>query len=86
VTTPVFVLSAQEDHIAPWRNTYAAAHLYAGPVRFVLAGSGHIAGVINPAGSTKYGYRINDNLEGNADARFEKSTQHPGSWWPEWAR
>ena len=46
VTTPVFLLSAREDHIAPWRNTYTAAGLYAGPVRFVLAGSGHIAGVI----------------------------------------
>jgi polyhydroxyalkanoate synthase len=85
VRTPVFVLSAQEDHIAPWRNTYAAAHLYGGPVRFVLAGSGHIAGVINPAASTKYGYRTNDDLSGDADAWLEGATQHEGSWWPEWA-
>ena len=85
VTTPIFVLSAQEDHIAPWQNTYAAAHLYGGPVHFVLAGSGHIAGVINPAGSTKYGYRTNDDLTGGADAWLEGSTQHPGSWWPAWS-
>jgi polyhydroxyalkanoate synthase len=85
VETPVFLLSAQEDHIAPWRNTYAAAHLYRGPLRFVLAGSGHIAGVINPAGSSKYGYRTNDDLTGDADAWFEGTEQHPGSWWPAWA-
>jgi polyhydroxyalkanoate synthase subunit PhaC len=85
VATPVFLLSAQEDHIAPWQNTYAAAHLYGGPVRFVLAGSGHIAGVINPAGSTKYGYRTNDDLAGDADAWLEGAEQHPGSWWPAWA-
>ena len=85
VETPVFLLSAREDHIAPWRNTYAAAGLYAGPVRFVLAGSGHIAGVINPAGSAKYGHWTNDELPADPDAWLEGATQHPGSWWPLWA-
>ena len=85
VTTPVFLLSAREDHIAPWHNTYAAAGLYAGPVRFVLAGSGHIAGVINPAGSTKYGYWTNDALPADPDAWLDGASQHPGSWWPAWA-
>ena len=85
VEVPVFLISAREDHIAPWRNTYAAAGLYAGPVRFVLAGSGHIAGVINPAGSTKYGYWTNDALPPEPDSWLEGATQHPGSWWPVWA-
>ena len=85
VTTPVFLISAREDHIAPWRNTYAAAGLYAGPVRFVLAGSGHIAGVINPAGSTKYGYCTNEALPADPDAWLEGAQAHPGSWWPAWA-
>ncbi len=85
VTTPVFLISAREDHIAPWRNTYAAAGLYAGPVRFVLAGSGHIAGVINPAGSTKYGYCTNEALPADPDAWLEGAQAHPGSWWPVWA-
>ena len=85
VGTSVFLLSAQEDHIAPWQNTYAAAHLYGGPVRFVLAGSGHIAGVINPAGSAKYGYRTNDDISGDADAWLDGAEQRQGSWWPAWA-
>jgi polyhydroxyalkanoate synthase subunit PhaC len=85
VEVPVFLISAREDHIAPWRNTYAAAGLYGGPVRFVLAGSGHIAGVINPAGSTKYGYWTNDALPPEPDSWLEGATQHPGSWWPTWA-
>ena len=85
VTTPVFLISAREDHIAPWRNTYTAAGLYAGPVRFVLAGSGHIAGVINPAGSTKYGYCTNEALPADPDAWLEGAQAHPGSWWPVWA-
>ena len=69
----------------PGSNTYAAAHLYAGPVQFVLAGSGHIAGVINPAGSTKYGYWTNEALPADPEAWLEGATQHPGSWWPAWA-
>ena len=85
VETPVFLLSAREDHIAPWRNTYTAAGLYAGPVRFVLAGSGHIAGVINPAASTKYGFCTNEALPADPEAWLEGATQHPGSWWPTWA-
>ena len=85
VETPVFLLSAREDHIAPWRNTYTAAGLYAGPVRFVLAGSGHIAGVINPAASTKYGFCTNEALPADPEAWLEGATQHPGSWWPAWA-
>src|SRR5438045_9639479 len=59
IKTPSFLLSTREDHIAPWRSTYAATRLYKGPVKFVLSASGHIAGVVNPPGS-KYGHWEND--------------------------
>jgi polyhydroxyalkanoate synthase len=85
VHTPVFYLSAREDHIAPCTNTYAATQRYAGPKRFVLAGSGHIAGVVNPARSTKYGYWTNENLPADPEAWLAGAEQHPGSWWPHWA-
>jgi polyhydroxyalkanoate synthase len=84
VTVPVYFLSAREDYIAPWRTTYLGTHLFHGPVRFVLAGSGHIAGVINPAGSKKYGYATNAALPETADAWLAGSEQHPGSWWGDW--
>ena len=85
VHTPVFYLSAREDHIAPWPNTYAATQRYGGPKRFVLAGSGHIAGVVNPADSAKYGYWTNENLPEDPEAWLAGAAQHPGSWWPHWA-
>jgi polyhydroxyalkanoate synthase len=85
VHTPVFYLSAREDHIAPWPNTYAATQRYGGPKRFVLAGSGHIAGVVNPVGSTKYGYWTNENLPADPEAWLAGAAQHPGSWWPHWS-
>ena len=61
ITTPTFILSTREDHIAPWKSTYAATHFYSGPVKFVLADSGHMAGVISAPGS-KYGHWANDDL------------------------
>ncbi|HWL69830.1 MAG TPA: class I poly(R)-hydroxyalkanoic acid synthase [Geminicoccus sp.] len=81
---PVFFLSTQEDHIAPWKSTYAGSRRFGGPVRFVLGGSGHIAGVINPAGSTKYGYRTDGPDTDDPEAWLAGSTEHPGSWWPHW--
>ncbi len=65
ITTPSFLLSTREDHIAPWRSTYAATQLYKGPVKFVLSASGHIAGVVNPPGS-KYGHWENDSEPADA--------------------
>ncbi len=85
VDTPCYFLSAQEDHIAPWRSTFAGASLLKGPVRFVLSGSGHIAGVVNPPKSNKYGYRTHRRRpKGDADGWFESATQKEGSWWPDW--
>src|SRR5262249_45260838 len=62
IKVPCYFISCAEDHIAPWKSTYAGAQLFAGPVRFVLGGSGHIAGIVNPATSTKYGYCLNSDL------------------------
>jgi poly[(R)-3-hydroxyalkanoate] polymerase subunit PhaC len=83
ISTPTFILSAREDHIAPWQSTYAATRFYSGPVKFVLSASGHIAGVISAPGS-KYGHWTNDNLPPRPDEWFAGATPHQGSWWPVW--
>jgi polyhydroxyalkanoate synthase len=83
ISTPTFILSTREDHIAPWKSTYAATHLYSGPVKFVLSASGHMAGVISGPGS-KYGHWTNDNLPPSPDEWFADATPHRGSWWPVW--
>lgn len=84
VKTPSFFLSAREDHIAPWKSTYMGAHLFSGPVKFVLAASGHIAGVVNPPAAGKYCYWTNAKLPKASDDWLASSEQTPGSWWPEW--
>ncbi len=83
ISTPTFILSTREDHIAPWQSTYAATRLYSGPVKFVLSASGHMAGVISAPGS-KYGHWTNDNLPPSPDEWFAGATPHQGSWWPVW--
>ncbi len=67
VKVPAYFISTVEDHIAPWQSTYAGARLLQGPVRFVLGGSGHIAGIINPPAANKYGYWVNDKLDAQPD-------------------
>jgi len=84
VKTPSFFLSAREDHIAPWKSTYMGANLFTGPVKFVLAASGHIAGVVNPPAAEKYCYWTNAKLPKTSDEWLKSSEQTPGSWWPEW--
>ncbi|HVH78234.1 MAG TPA: class I poly(R)-hydroxyalkanoic acid synthase [Stellaceae bacterium] len=84
VRTPAFILSTREDHIAPWRSTYAATQLYAGPTKFVLAASGHIAGVVNPPGRSKYGHWTNDQNPPSTDEWLAGAAEHDGSWWPLW--
>src|SRR6267142_851735 len=83
IKTPTFILSTREDHIAPWKSTYAATQLYSGPVKFVLSASGHMAGVISAPGS-KCGHWANDNLPPSPDEWFAGATPHLGSWWPVW--
>ena len=84
VHVPSYYVSAMEDHIAPWKTTYAGPALMKGPARFVLSGSGHIAGMINPPSANKYGYWTNDALDGDADTWFAGAAQHDGSWWTDW--
>jgi len=86
ITTPTFMLATREDHIAPWRSTYAATQIYKGPVTFVLAGSGHIAGIVNPPEAKKYGYWVNSACPEKPEDWFKHATEHKGSWWPEWVK
>ena len=83
VDVPIYILSTREDHIAPWRSTYAATRLYRGPIRFVLAMSGHIAGVVNPPAANKYGY-FTGEIASAPDTWLEAAAAHDGSWWPDW--
>ena len=83
IDLPIYILSTREDHIAPWRSTYAATRLYRGPIRFVLAMSGHIAGVVNPPAANKYGH-FTGELAPTPDGWLESATAHDGSWWPDW--
>jgi polyhydroxyalkanoate synthase subunit PhaC len=83
ITMPSFVLATREDHIAPWKSTYAATRLYSGPTKFVLSASGHMAGVISAPGS-KYGHWANDNLPRSPDEWLASAAAHQGSWWPLW--
>jgi polyhydroxyalkanoate synthase len=84
--TPAYFISTVEDHIAPWQSTYAGARLLKGPVRFVLGGSGHIAGIINPPAANKYGYWVNEKLPPQPESWLAHASQHPGSWWTDWAQ
>jgi polyhydroxyalkanoate synthase len=84
IAIPVYILATREDHIAPWRSTFAATRYYSGPVKFVLAASGHIAGVINPPSAGKYQYWTNARRSKNADTWLAAATAHDGSWWPDW--
>ncbi len=86
IKTPAFFVSTREDHIAPWKTTYAGAQLLGGPVRFCLAGSGHIAGVVNPPAAGKYNHWINTKLPKSPEAWLEGARSVPGSWWPEWQK
>ena len=86
VKVPSYFISTVEDHIAPWKTTYKGARYLGGPVRFVLGGSGHIAGIVNPPAAKKYHYWTNEALPHTADEWFASATQHPGSWWEDWQR
>jgi polyhydroxyalkanoate synthase len=84
VKTPVYILSTKEDHIAPWASCYAGTQLFAGPRRFILGASGHIAGIINPPAAHKYGYWSNSKLPKDPEKWLAGATFHEGSWWPDW--
>ncbi len=86
VKTPAYFLSTREDHIAPWKSTYRGTQLLGGKQRFVLAASGHIAGVVNPPEGGKYNHWINEALPADPDAWLAGATELAGSWWPDWHR
>jgi polyhydroxyalkanoate synthase len=86
VKTPAYFLSTREDHIAPWKSTYSGTQLLGGKKRFVLAASGHIAGVVNPPEGGKYNHWINEALPPDPAAWLAGATELAGSWWPDWQR
>ena len=85
VKTPTYVQAGREDHIAPPQSVWKIMNHFAGPKRFVLAGSGHIAGVVNPPAAQKYQYWVNDDPGATLDSFVEGAAEHKGSWWPDWA-
>jgi polyhydroxyalkanoate synthase len=86
INIPKYFLSCREDHIAPWKSTYKGAKNFGGDTRFVLAASGHIAGIVNPPEGGKYNHFINAALPETADEWFAAATEVAGSWWPDWQR
>jgi len=84
VTIPVYELATKEDHIAPARSVFTGAKCFGGPVRYVMAGSGHIAGVVNPPGKPKYQYWSGGPPQGEFEAWVAAAKETPGSWWPDW--
>ena len=84
VATSSFVQAGREDHIAPAESVWRITRHFTGPVEFLLAGSGHIAGVVNPPAAGKYQYWVGDSAAPSLKAFVESATEHPGSWWPHW--
>jgi polyhydroxyalkanoate synthase len=86
ITVPVYHLATRDDHIAPAKSVFIGAKLLGGKVRFVLAGSGHIAGVVNPAGNPKYQYWRGKAPAGEFEDWLESATEYKGSWWSDWIK
>ena len=84
VMMPVYNLATREDHIAPAKSVFLGAQYFGGPVKFVLSGSGHIAGVVNPVAKQKYQFWTAPMDKVEFDEWLTKATEHPGSWWPDW--
>ena len=85
VKVPVYNLATREDHIAPAESVLYGSQFFGGPVKYVLSGSGHIAGVVNPPAGGKYQYWTNDNIRAGSVAEWMKgAVEHKGSWWPDW--
>jgi polyhydroxyalkanoate synthase len=85
VKIPIYNLATREDHIAPAKSVMEGSRYFGGPVKYVLAGSGHIAGVVNSPAKTKYQYWLGGKPAGaDVEAWMKKATEHAGSWWPDW--
>jgi polyhydroxyalkanoate synthase subunit PhaC len=85
IDAPVYIYGSREDHIVPWHAAYESTTILNSKRRFVLGASGHIAGVINPAGKNKRSYWTNDKLAASADEWMASATEKPGSWWSDWS-
>jgi polyhydroxyalkanoate synthase len=84
ITAPAYFLTTEDDHIVLWKGSYNGCRIHSGPVRFVLAGSGHVAGVINSPNQNKYGYRFSEVLPESPDEWLKGSAWKAGSWWDDW--
>jgi polyhydroxyalkanoate synthase subunit PhaC len=84
VKAPLYVLASREDHIVPWKSAYLSKDLMGKEPRFVLAASGHVAGVINPPAKKRRSHWLNDDVRGDANTWLDKAEERPGSWWPDW--
>jgi polyhydroxyalkanoate synthase len=84
IETPVFVVALKDDHVSAWKDTYSGRFLFGGETRFILGGSGHNAGMINPPAANKHGYWTNPDAPVDAEAWLAGAENKPGSWWPEW--
>jgi polyhydroxyalkanoate synthase subunit PhaC len=86
VKVPIYNLATREDHIAPAQSVFYGSQFFGGPVRFVLTGSGHIAGVVNPPEKNKYQYWTGGAPKGDLEKWIARAKEHPGSWWTDWFR
>jgi len=84
VETPLLAISLKDDHVSAWQATYDSARLVGGPVEFLLGGSGHNAGVINPPSANRHGYWVNAAMPETAEEWLEGAERREGSWWPHW--
>ena len=86
IKTPIYIQAGKDDHIAPFRSVYKATQFYSGPVRFMLAGSGHVAGVVNHPNAKKYNHWTSETktYPASPEEWLQGATSHPGSWWPDW--
>jgi polyhydroxyalkanoate synthase len=84
VRLPIYCLATREDHIAPAKSVFIGAQYFGGDVRFVLAGSGHIAGVVNPPTKPKYQFWLGPHPSGQLETWLTEAVEHPGTWWNDW--
>jgi polyhydroxyalkanoate synthase subunit PhaC len=84
IEVPIYLLASREDHIVPWKTAFRSKDLVGGEARFVLAASGHVAGVINPPARNERSHWLNEDLESDPQGWFDGGEERPGSWWPDW--
>jgi len=86
IKTPAYFLSTREDHIAPWKATYAGYSVFTGPKKFTLSASGHVAGVVNPPAANKYCYWSSSEDTPSPAKWLEHAKESKGSWWTDWQK